>query len=152
MKYLGQVSYGGVQLRGLNPRPTWGKAGLRKHLIVRKFHIPRYPMRSRLRKPDSENTPYFRKKSPNPEHPKLKIGYDFIKFPWNRAWFPSPEIIPYFREIWWNHTLFQGNLMKSYPISGKFDEIIPYFREIWWNDTLFQGNLMKSYPILGKFD
>ena len=28
---LGQVSYGGVQLRGPNPYPILGKAGLRKH-------------------------------------------------------------------------------------------------------------------------
>ena len=30
---LGQVSYGGVQLRGLNPYPILGKAGLRKHTL-----------------------------------------------------------------------------------------------------------------------
>ena len=31
---LGQVSYGGVQLRGLNPYPILGKAGLRKHTLI----------------------------------------------------------------------------------------------------------------------
>ena len=30
---LGQVSYGGVQLRGPNPYPILGKAGLRKHTL-----------------------------------------------------------------------------------------------------------------------
>ena len=30
---LGQVSYGGVQLRGPNPFPILGKAGLRKHTL-----------------------------------------------------------------------------------------------------------------------
>ena len=30
---LGQVSYGGVQLRGPNPNPILGKAGLRKHTL-----------------------------------------------------------------------------------------------------------------------
>ena len=30
---LGQVSYGGVQLRGSNPYPIVGKAGLRKHTL-----------------------------------------------------------------------------------------------------------------------
>ena len=29
----GQVSYGGVQLRGPNPYPILGKAGLRKHTL-----------------------------------------------------------------------------------------------------------------------
>ena len=31
---LGQVSYGGVQLRGPNPYPILGKAGLRKHTLL----------------------------------------------------------------------------------------------------------------------
>ena len=30
---LGQVSYGGVQLRGPNPYPILGKTGLRKHTL-----------------------------------------------------------------------------------------------------------------------
>ena len=30
---LGQVSYGGVQLRGPNPYPILGKAGLWKHTL-----------------------------------------------------------------------------------------------------------------------
>ena len=30
---LGQVSYGGVQLRAPNPYPILGKAGLRKHTL-----------------------------------------------------------------------------------------------------------------------
>ena len=30
---LGQVSYGGVELRGPNPYPILGKAGLRKHTL-----------------------------------------------------------------------------------------------------------------------
>ena len=30
---LGQVSYGGVQLRGPNPYPILGKAWLRKHTL-----------------------------------------------------------------------------------------------------------------------
>ena len=30
---IGQVSYGGVQLRGPNPYPILGKAGLRKHTL-----------------------------------------------------------------------------------------------------------------------
>ena len=30
---LGQVSYGGVQLRGPNPYPILGKVGLRKHTL-----------------------------------------------------------------------------------------------------------------------
>ena len=30
---LGQVSYGGVQLRGPNPYPILGKAGLQKHTL-----------------------------------------------------------------------------------------------------------------------
>ena len=33
MVALGQVSYGGVQLRGPNPYPILGKAGLRKHTL-----------------------------------------------------------------------------------------------------------------------
>ena len=31
---LGQVSYGGVQLRDPNPYPILGKAGLRKHTLL----------------------------------------------------------------------------------------------------------------------
>ena len=30
---LGQVSYGDVQLRGPNPNPILGKAGLQKHTL-----------------------------------------------------------------------------------------------------------------------
>ena len=33
IKLIGQVSYGGVQLRGPNPYPILGKAGPRKHTL-----------------------------------------------------------------------------------------------------------------------
>ena len=37
------------------------------------------------------------------------------------------------------HTLFQGNLIKSHPISGKFDKITPYFREIGLSKSTLQS-------------
>ena len=67
---LSQVSYGGVQLRGPNPYPISGKAGLWKQI------------------------PYFREISQ----------------------FRAPEAV---------------QILKTYPILGKFDKITPYFREIW---------------------
>ena len=37
---LGQVSYGGVQLRGPNPYPNLGKARLRKHREISQSRAP----------------------------------------------------------------------------------------------------------------
>ena len=77
---LGQVSYGGVQLRGPNPYPILGKAGLRKHtLFLGNLTIP--GTRSGLY---YKNVPYFRENS-------IILG--------TRSGLDS-ENIPYFREIW----------------------------------------------------
>ena len=76
----GQVSYGGVQLRGPNPYPILGKAGLRKHtLFWGNLKIP-----GTRSGPDFKNIPYFREN---------------FKIPGTRSG-PDSENIPYFREIW----------------------------------------------------
>ena len=101
----GQVSYRGVQLWDPTPYPILGKAGLRKHtLFSGNLTIPGTRSNS-----DSENIPYFRE---NLLILATRSGPDSENTPYFRENFiipgtwSGPDSKIYFREIWWNHTLF----------------------------------------------
>ena len=72
---------------GSEPLPYLGKAGLRKYtLFYGKSHYRVHPMLSALRK-----KPHLRENL-------ITLGT------WSS---PDSEIIPYFREVWWNYTRFR---------------------------------------------